>query len=429
MDHVLNWLWQGSAIALATFAALRLLDRSRARVSLHPLRHRAAGRPGAAARVAALDRTPAWEAIADTPMSATPVLAIPVAWWTSGAVIAGLWALWCAGQRGARDRVVCRCPAGTTRVADISAALESRLTFWNGDAQPRAPDAPGPFSGVPTAAVLGWGSPVIAVSPAFVRRLDDDELDRVVIHEWAHVQRNDDRLEHPSRGRPRHRRLAPGVWWLERQLRVEREVACDEMAVAVTGNPKRYAARLTTMATLGPNRRHPASALGALSSPTLRATILRILSANTLATRNGRRPASRGRHPAGCLRARSQVSAGRARDDATARRSSFIAVPDRRSRSRRPAGRGSGAILTSIEDGEPPTPQPSGAPCRRPKPVPQLPLVADRPRIHLPRCPLPRKSSPRKSVKEERPPDDLAGRHRSRARSTPRCVARHRQAH
>ena len=30
MDHLLNWLWQGSVVALATFASLRLLGRARA---------------------------------------------------------------------------------------------------------------------------------------------------------------------------------------------------------------------------------------------------------------------------------------------------------------------------------------------------------------------------------------------------------------
>ena len=139
-------------------------------------------------------------------------------------------------------------------------------------------------SGVPAAAVLGWGSPVIAVAPAFVRRLGDEEIDRAVIHEWAHVQRHDDLLNLVQIGVLALAGWHPAVWWLERQLRIEREVACDEIAVAVTGNPKRYAASLTAMATLLPGRQHLASAVGVFSSPTLRTRILRILSTNTLAT-------------------------------------------------------------------------------------------------------------------------------------------------
>ncbi len=45
---------------------------------------------------------------------------------------------------------------------------------------------------VTSAAVLGWGAPMIAVAPSLVRTLDPDDLDRVLIHEWAHVQRRDD---------------------------------------------------------------------------------------------------------------------------------------------------------------------------------------------------------------------------------------------
>ena len=43
-----------------------------------------------------------------------------------------------------------------------------------------------------SAAVLGWGAPMIAVAPSMLHTLQTDELDRVLIHEWAHVQRRDD---------------------------------------------------------------------------------------------------------------------------------------------------------------------------------------------------------------------------------------------
>ena len=173
MDHVLNWLWQGSAIALATFAALRLLDRSRA-----PFRYVLCGI--ALLAVLALpvvsllwNRTPAWEAIADTPMPTTPVLAIPIAWWTSGAVIAGLWALWClvCVARVIASSVAVRRARRQSR--PFPAALESRLTFWNEVRGRGRRTRLVVSSGVPAAAVLGWGSPVIAVAPAFVRRLGD----------------------------------------------------------------------------------------------------------------------------------------------------------------------------------------------------------------------------------------------------------------
>ena len=44
---------------------------------------------------------------------------------------------------------------------------------------------------------------MIAVAPSLVETLDTDELDRVLIHEWAHVQRRDDLVNIAADRRPR----------------------------------------------------------------------------------------------------------------------------------------------------------------------------------------------------------------------------------
>jgi hypothetical protein len=67
-------------------------------------------------------------------------------------------------------------------------------------------------------------------------------------------------------------------------MRIEREIACDETAVRVTGSPKRYAASLAAMAELLPLRHRPATAVGVFSSPTLSARVPRILSIGRLRT-------------------------------------------------------------------------------------------------------------------------------------------------
>ena len=138
---------------------------------------------------------------------------------------------------------------------------------------------------VGAAAVLGVGRPIVAVAPALLSRLTPDEIDRVVIHEWAHVQRRDDL------GGIAHaivRVIAgwhPAVWWLERRMLIEREIACDETAVAVTGCPKRYAACLTTIAGLPTAAIEQMGAMGVLSTPALSRRVMRILSSRTLASR------------------------------------------------------------------------------------------------------------------------------------------------
>ena len=291
MDHVLNWICQGVAVAAATSGALRLLDRSRAQA-----RYVVCGI--ALLVVVALPMAPflwAWwsapPAPAEALAAADPVLVVPAAWWTSNALLIGLYAVWC-GVIAARLALSARALRHTLKATiPFPSATESRLTFWR-SRRDRGRGARLVLSpAVSTAAVLGCGRPVIAVSPTLLDRLSDDELDRAVIHEWAHVQRRDDLLNVLHVVARVVAGWHPAVWWLERQLRIEREVACDEIAVRVTGSPKRYAACLTAMASLHPMRRQTASALGALSSPTLStASASAFCRRDSFRRRLGRRP-------------------------------------------------------------------------------------------------------------------------------------------
>jgi hypothetical protein len=139
---------------------------------------------------------------------------------------------------------------------------------------------------VRAAAVIGCGTPVIAVAPALMEHLTAAELDRVVIHEWAHVQRRDDL---GNIAQITARLLAgwhPGVWWLDRWLHAEREVACDEMTVRLTGSSKIYAACLVKLASLPLASQEVLPALGVLSSASLAARVERIVSRTSHASEN-----------------------------------------------------------------------------------------------------------------------------------------------
>src|SRR4029434_10138006 len=111
-----------------------------------------------------------------------------------------------------------------------------------------------------------WGRPQIAIAPALVGQLNTLDLDRVLVHEWAHVQRRDDigqlvpRLFWIVVG------WHPAAWWFERQLEFEREAACDELAVSVTGSAKGYAGCLALLAALPHASAAPVPAL-AVASP------------------------------------------------------------------------------------------------------------------------------------------------------------------
>jgi hypothetical protein len=119
---------------------------------------------------------------------------------------------------------------------------------------------------------------MIAVAPSLVTTLGPAELDRVLIHEWAHVQRRDDVV---SAVQIVIRIIAgwhPAVWWIDRRLQREREIACDEMTVAITGSPKSYAACLLKLASVKGAARgvHGAPALFTMSG--LRARVTKIVS-------------------------------------------------------------------------------------------------------------------------------------------------------
>jgi hypothetical protein len=135
-------------------------------------------------------------------------------------------------------------------------------------------------NGVRSAAVLGCGSPVIALAPAVIDQLNDEDLDRIVIHEWAHVQRRDDIAQMIQRLVRMVAGWHPAVWWLDRHLELEREVACDEMVVAETGSAKGYAVCLATLAAMPGAEVRSLPALSAVSSSGLRRRLDRILAAH-----------------------------------------------------------------------------------------------------------------------------------------------------
>jgi beta-lactamase regulating signal transducer with metallopeptidase domain len=205
------------------------------------------------------------------------LISLPDAWWTSTVVLLAAWILWAAScvVRFAAAIVAIRRARACSRPFPSSA--ESRLTNWVRLRPTGRPARLVLSETVTHAAVLGWGTPIIAVSPLLLTTLDAQELDRIVVHEWAHVQRRDDLLQvlqlvaHTIVG------WHPAVWWLGRRLSVEREIACDEMTVAITGSPKTYAACLIKLASLRRPARPLQAAPAVLTSSGLRARIVKIV--------------------------------------------------------------------------------------------------------------------------------------------------------
>ena len=97
------------------------------------------------------------------------------------------------------------------------------------------------------------GDPVIQLPAALLAILDDDELDAVVAHEVAHVVVARDREGCAPLWARVARWTSPASLLVSRLLDREEELACDELAVRITGQPTALASALLKAY----RRRHP----------------------------------------------------------------------------------------------------------------------------------------------------------------------------
>ncbi len=91
--------------------------------------------------------------------------------------------------------------------------------------------------------VLGWRRPLILLPVAGLGRLTASQTEAVLAHELAHVQRHDVPVHLAQAVLESLLFFHPAVWWVSRQVRIEREHGCDEVAVALCGGDRRLVAR------------------------------------------------------------------------------------------------------------------------------------------------------------------------------------------
>ena len=98
---------------------------------------------------------------------------------------------------------------------------------------------------VPTA--IGWLRPVVLLPASALTGLTPSQLEMIVAHELAHVRRHDYLFNLIQTVIETLLFYHPVVWWIGNRVRVERENCCDDLAVAVCGDPVTYAHALTKM--------------------------------------------------------------------------------------------------------------------------------------------------------------------------------------
>jgi len=127
-------------------------------------------------------------------------------------------------------------------------------------------------------AVIGWFRPVVFLPVTALTGLSEEQLELVIAHELAHIQRLDPFVNVFQVCVETLLFYHPAVWWLNKRIRAEREHCCDDMAVALCGNAVEYARALTLMEEW---RSAPVFAMAANRGP-LTERIVRVLGLKTL---------------------------------------------------------------------------------------------------------------------------------------------------
>jgi beta-lactamase regulating signal transducer with metallopeptidase domain len=92
--------------------------------------------------------------------------------------------------------------------------------------------------------LLGFFHPVILLPP----EQSPEEAEPVLRHELAHVSRYDDWVNLVQKSVQSVLFFHPAVWWISRQLTLEREIACDDAVLQQSRKPKAYALVLANLA-------------------------------------------------------------------------------------------------------------------------------------------------------------------------------------
>ena len=96
-------------------------------------------------------------------------------------------------------------------------------------------------------AALGLWQPTIVLPTWTLRELPPSDLAIILRHEFAHLRRWDDWTNLVQKIVRAIFFFHPAVWWIEKRLSIEREMACDDVVVAETDNPMGYATCLVSL--------------------------------------------------------------------------------------------------------------------------------------------------------------------------------------
>jgi len=250
VSHLASAIWQGAILAAAVALCLHFLPRlsaaSRSLVWLNVF-----------LLIVVLHALPDFSSIAPATTHSARIV-LDLRW---SIAIAAIWlalSLWRGGQLLVGAMHLHRLAARATPIP-CSPELASLLAT-----APRGRRAELCISSeVQRPSVFGFFRPRILLPPDLAGKLTELELRQVVLHEMEHLRRADDWTNLLQKVALVLFPLNPALFWVERRLCAERELACDDRVLLSSGARKAYAVCLTRLAEYRLLRRGLSLVLGA----------------------------------------------------------------------------------------------------------------------------------------------------------------------
>jgi uncharacterized protein (TIGR03435 family) len=95
--------------------------------------------------------------------------------------------------------------------------------------------------------MVGWLRPVVLAPIGALGGLPAEHVEALLLHELAHIRRHDYLVNVLQSIVEALLFYHPAVWWISGHIRAERELCCDDLAVAATGDAFTYATALADL--------------------------------------------------------------------------------------------------------------------------------------------------------------------------------------
>ena len=248
---LLHFLWQGTAIAVIYAAIRRLTGRSLSAPGRYAL---------ACLALAAMAVTPPITFLLIPQGGNLPAMPaiqwnIPASAWQS--MLPGFVAVWLMGVLTFSIRLF----GGWRFTRRLRAASSAASAEWQrtldsiaASVMTSRPVSLVVSSLVEVPEVIGWLRPAILVPVGALTGLPVEQITALLAHELAHIRRHDYLANIAQNVVEAVLFYHPAVWWISQRIREERELCCDDVAVAASGDALTYARALAHLESIQPPR-------------------------------------------------------------------------------------------------------------------------------------------------------------------------------